>query len=61
MKTFTIPVVITTTGWIRIQADSRAEARAQAEKLNENGIPLGDIHDSSSESECMLDEIEAEG
>ena len=56
--TFSVPVVLTISGWVKVEADSLSAAKSKAQKLNEDGVVFGDIEDSSASSECMLDEIE---
>lgn len=59
MKSYTVPVVITTTGWITIEASSLDEAMDKARDLNDgDGVPLFNLQDPDTESECLLDEIE---
>jgi|HubBroStandDraft_6_1064221.scaffolds.fasta_scaffold22206_11 hypothetical protein len=56
---FTVPVIITTTGWIEIEAGSLEEAKLEATRLNEEeGVSLDQLEDYSAESECLVDEIE---
>jgi hypothetical protein len=54
---YTVPVVLTVTGYVIIDALSLSDAKASAKILNEDGVHLAEIEDPSFESECMLDEI----
>ncbi len=51
---FNVPV----TGWLEVEAVDLAAAQEVAKQLNENGVPLLQIEDSTTESECLIDEIE---
>jgi len=56
---FTVPVVLTVSGYTTIEAATLADAKAVAKTLNVSGVDLGEIEDPSFESECMLDEVAA--
>ena len=61
MKTYSVPIVYTTTGWVKIEANSLEEAKNQAKYLNETGVEYFDIEDADCHSEVMPDEIEEIG
>ena len=59
MKNFTVPVIVTETGWIEISASSLEEAKKIAQEMNDgDGIPPYSLKDSEAESECLIEEIE---
>lgn len=55
---FSVPAIFTTSGWVEIDADSLEDAKRKVEQLNEHGVNYFDIKDSTSYSECLVDEIE---
>lgn len=55
---FVIPVTITITGWVEVKAKDKEEAIQQAKKLQENGVSLFDVRDSSEDTDVHIDEIE---
>jgi hypothetical protein len=55
---FSVPAIFTTSGWVEIDADSLEDAKRKVEKLNERGVNYFDIQDSTSHSECIVEEIE---
>lgn len=55
MKQYTVPVVITISGWIAIKAKNAKDAAAKAEMLSVNE---DEINDPTYSSEVMVDEIE---
>jgi hypothetical protein len=57
MATFTVPVVLTTTGWITINANSLEEAKLIADKLDQDGVKLDQVEDPEFYSELELDEL----
>lgn len=58
MKDFSVPVIYTISGWIRIQAADLAEAKAKALILNDDGIEMFDIKDGDCSSECFAEDTE---
>ncbi len=60
MTTFTVPVIHTTIGWIRITADNLDEAKKEAKRINLDGVKFDDIQDPQTESEVLSDELEEE-
>jgi hypothetical protein len=61
MKEYSVPVIHTTVGWITIQANDMAEAQVKAAKMNDEGVELLSLEDSSSESEVLFGEIKEFG
>lgn len=57
MPAFTVPVVHTITGWIIIQASDKDAAKKEAERLNDEGSPIQNLHDPEETSEVMVEEI----
>jgi hypothetical protein len=58
---YTVPVICTIVGWTEIEASSIKEAKKKAQAMNDgDGVPMGDIKDSDTVTECLLDEIEPE-
>lgn len=57
MKTFSVPVILTVSGWVKIEANSLAEALEKGRKLNDEGVDTDSIEDPSYSSECELEEI----
>lgn len=55
---FSVPAIYTICGWIEIEADDLASAKAQASKLNDEGIEFNIIKDSEANSEILVKEIE---
>jgi hypothetical protein len=56
---FTVPVVLTVSGYTTVETETLSDAKAIAKMLNETGVDLGEIEDPSFESECMIDEVAA--
>lgn len=61
MKTYSVPVIHTTVGWIEIKAETHAEAVAEACRLNEEGVELFSLEDSESHSEVIVSELQEMG
>jgi hypothetical protein len=57
MKEYQVPVVVTTIGWIVIKAESLEAAKEEGARLNEEGVDMLSLSDSSTESEVLVDEI----
>lgn len=57
-KTFSVPVTYTVSGWIEIKAETLAQAKQKAEKLNEEGVEMNQIEDSETSSEVHIEEME---
>ena len=58
MRSFSVPVIYTTVGWIEIHAKDREEAVTQARKLNDVGIEYFSIQDPEVESVIEVGELE---
>lgn len=57
MPLFSIPIVYTTIGYLRVEATSIEAVKIIAKQLDEEGINYFALEDSSSSSECQIDEI----
>ena len=57
-KSFTVPVIYTTSGWITILADDLESAKKEATRLNDEGVEYFSIEDCQYESEVIVDELE---
>jgi len=60
MSVYTVPIIFTVVGWTEIEADSLAEAEKKANEINEGEqeLAFGDINESDSSVEVIVDEIE---
>lgn len=57
-KKYPCPVLYSVSGWVEIEAENLADAKAKAEKMNDEGFDQKDIRDPDFYSECFVDEIE---
>lgn len=58
MKKFSVPATYTISGWVTVEAESMDEAMEVAHKMNQAGVEMYHIEDTSTSSELMVDEIE---
>lgn len=58
MKEYTVPVVLTISGWVSIKAKDAEEASLKAKALNELGVDADEINDPTTSCEVMVEEIE---
>lgn len=58
MKRFSVPAILTVTGWVEIKAATMDEAMEKAAELNDKGVDEEHMLDLEFKSELVLEELE---